>query len=138
MSLHSTNYTDTFIAVTEDCPVQRGTEPPVKAAPTAAYLLYHKIAEHPYAFTSDELLFSVYAEKRMLKADELQAERQRFFSVGQPCLRASALGKTYGWGTHHDTQGRVALYGAGTDEYDRLQSDPKLTQLKAMRSTRGK
>ncbi len=29
---------------------------------------------------------------------------QTFFSKGQPCLRASDLGKKYGWGIHSDSE----------------------------------
>ncbi|MCS5723030.1 DUF6157 family protein [Herbiconiux sp. CPCC 203407] len=67
---------------------------------------------------------------------ELDADLERFFAKGQPCLRASPLGKRYGWGTHHDLEARVALYALGTADYDRLLNDPALIQKAAMRSSR--
>ncbi len=46
---------------------------------------------------------------------------QTFFSKGQPCLRASDLGKKYGWGIHSDGEGRVALFAVGSPEYRQLE-----------------
>jgi hypothetical protein len=62
--------------------------------------------------------------------------RERFFSKGQACLRSSPLSKRYGWGTHHDAEGRVALYPVGSAEYERLRTDESLEHLTAMRSKR--
>ncbi|MFB7893762.1 DUF6157 family protein [Microbacterium sp. NPDC056044] len=64
------------------------------------------------------------------------AERVRFFAKGQPCLRSSPLGKRYGWGIHHDDQGRVALYPVESDEYRRFADDAALAHTQAMRSAR--
>jgi hypothetical protein len=46
------------------------------------------------------------------------------------------LGKRYGWGIHHDADGRVALVALGSDEYEALAGDPAVTQRRAMRSKR--
>jgi len=134
--LHTTNYTNTFIAVADDCPVSAAVEPPQKAPPTVATRQFELLANHPYRYTSDEVLFAVFAEKKGFGPEELEEERHRWLSKGQPCLRTSPLGKTYGWGIHHDAQARVALYPLGSEDYQRLRQDPGVAQTKAMRSRR--
>lgn len=134
--MHSTNYTNTFIAVAEDCKAVAGTVPPEKPEPTVARLQFELIHNHPYRYTSDEVLFAVYAARNRIPPEELEARRVAFFAKGQACLRASPLAKTYGWGIHHNAEAKVALYARGSAEYDRLQADGALSQLQAMRSSR--
>lgn len=134
--MHTTNYTDTFIEVADDCRAASGTPPPEKADPTVARMQFELIQANPYRYTSDEILFAVYAARNGVGPDELEGRRAEFFSRGQACLRASPLGKTYGWGIHHDGAGRVAIYPRGSEEYERLRADAALRQLKAMRSSR--
>jgi hypothetical protein len=76
------------------------------------------IATAPYKHTSDDVIFTVWADRRDVPAADREAARAEFFSKGQACLRASDLGKRYGWGVHSDAEGRVALVGVGTPEYD--------------------
>jgi hypothetical protein len=131
----STNYSNTLIDVAPDCPVDGPQEPPERpGTPTVAELQYRMLAEHPYELTSDDLLFAVHAARAGVPADE--DERARFFAKPQACLRSSPLGKRYGWATHHDAEGRVALVGRGTPEYERLRADPSLEHRPAMRSSR--
>jgi Family of unknown function (DUF6157) len=138
---HSTNYVDTFIEVAEDCPVEAATEPPSRATPSVAELTYRMIAEHPYEHTSDDVVFTVWADRHDLPPGERQDARAAFFAKGQPCLRASDLGKRYGWGIHADAGSRVALYAVESPDYatlaggEGLDGEP-LTVKKAMRSTR--
>jgi hypothetical protein len=134
--VHTTDYTNTFIAVAEDCPVDSAEVPVAKSAPTIASLHHDLLAAAPYALTSDEVIFETYAIRSGLADDERESAWAQFFSKGQPCLRSSPLGKRYGWGTHHDSAGRVALVAVGTPEYERLATDPALTQTRAMRSRR--
>lgn len=134
--MHTTDYTNTFIAVAEDCPIERAEVPVGKSAPTIASLHHDLLAAAPYALTSDEVIFETYAIRAGLAEDEREAAWAEFFSKGQPCLRSSPLGKRYGWGTHHDAAGRVALVAVGTPEYERLAGDPSVTQTRAMRSRR--
>lgn len=129
MSIHSTNYTNTFIAVAEDCRASVGEAPPDKEPKSLARAQYELLIGQPYQFTSDDVLYETQAKPRGLS-------REEFFSKGQPCLRAAALGKRYGWGSHHYEEGKVALYGVGSPEYERLAKDPHLKQLKAMRGSR--
>lgn len=133
----STNYTGTFIRVAEDCPTAAAEQPPVSdKAPTVAALQFALIAEHPYQFTSDDVLFEVFATRKAIPAEERAEARQAFFAKDQPCLRSSPLGKRYGWGIHHDDESRVALVPFASDEYQTLAGDPTVKQLKAMRSKR--
>ena len=133
----TTNYTGTFIQVAEDCPATTAEEPPAgRGAPTVATLQYALIAARPYELTSDDVVFDVHAERRgIAEADRAEA-REAFFATGQPCLRASPLAKRYGWGIHHDDDGRVALVPLGSPEYAALAADPEIRQLRAMRSRR--
>jgi hypothetical protein len=137
MKVHTSNYTDTFIEIAEDSPVAEGQVPPEKAnAKTAANIQFDMVIKHPYKYTSDDVLFAVFAEKQGLQKSKLKAAREQFFSKGQPCLRASPLTKRYGWGVHSDAEGRIALYAAGTPEYNKLAKDKTLKVVKAMRSAR--
>lgn len=133
----TTDYRGTFIAVAEDCPVQGAEEPPIGAkGPTIASLQYELIAQHPYEFTSDDVLFAVHAMRQGIP-EEAQAEaREAFFAKPQACLRSSPLGKRYGWGIHHDAEGRVALVPLGSEQYEELAADPAVSQTRAMRSKR--
>lgn len=142
-TVKTTNSFDTFIAVAEDCPANAGTPPPETAAPTVAALTYRMISENPYAFTSDEVIFAVHARRKDIPEEERAAARAAFFARGQPCLRASALGKTYGWGIHADADGRVAVFGVETPEYEGFVSGQKtaadgqpVALTRAMRSKR--
>ena len=133
----STNYTGTFIQVADDCLVDVAEQPPVGAkAPTVAALQYALISEHPYEFTSDEVLFEVYTIRQSILADARAEARDGFFAKDQACLRSSPLGKRYGWGIHYDADSRIALVPLGSDEYQSLAADSSLKQLKAMRSKR--
>lgn len=137
MKVHTTNYQNTFIAVAEDCPATRGEVPPAKGdVRSIARMQFDLVSQNPYQFTSDQVLFAVFAEKNDLPAEGREEARQSFFSKGQPCFRASPLGKRYGWGVHSDEDGKIALYGCETEQYEKLATDKNLTVLKAMRSGR--
>lgn len=134
--MHSTNYTNTFISVADDCAAEVGSIPPEKQNPTVASMQYEIISRNPYRFTSDEVIFAVYAAKNEIAPAELEAHRAAYFAKGQACLRASALGKRYGWGIHHDAESRVALYPRESSSYARLSQDAALKQRKAMKGAR--
>jgi hypothetical protein len=136
--MHSTNYSDTFVEVADDCKAADGIVPPEKEAKTVAQMQYELIAHNPYRYTSDEIIFAIYAERNGIAEDQLAAKRAEFFARGQACLRSSPLAKTYGWGIHYDGAGRVAIYPRGSEAYERLRNDSGLQQLKAMRSARAR
>lgn len=135
MKVHTTNYFDTFIEIAEDCPVSKGDIPPVKLeSKTVANIQFEKIINNPYKFTSDDILFEVFAKKNDLTKSEYTKAREQFFSKGQPCFRASPLTKRYGWGVHYDKEGKMAIYGADSPEYEMFSKDKTLKVLKAMKS----
>src|SRR5690349_12867767 len=118
MKVHTTNYYDTFITTAEDSKAVAGEIPPQKGeVETMANMQFEMIGGHPYTFTSDDLLFNCYAEKNKIGKKDLAAAREEFFSKGQACLRASPLAKRYGYGLHHNHEGKVALFGKETAEY---------------------
>lgn len=141
--MHSTNYFDTFIAIAPDSDAVRGTVPRETANPSVALRTFRMIHDHPYRYTSDDVIFHVYADRNSIPAAKRAAARTEFFSKGQACLRASDLCKKYGWGIHSDADGRIALYGVETDAYKDLASGKRLgkdgkpvTVKRAMRSRR--
>lgn len=133
---HTTDYFDTFIEVSEDTKATRGTKPPAKNQKTVAEMQYDLLAENPYKFTSDDILFQVFADRNDLTKAEYAEARRQFFSKGQPCFRASPLTKTYGFGIHADSSGKIAIYGMETEQYEKFQKDPELKKEKAMRTSR--
>ena len=136
MKVHSTNYFDTFIEVAEDTKVYCGTKPPSKDKKTVAEIQYDLIAENPYRYTSDDILFQAFADRNDLVEAEYQQAREQFFSKGQPCFRTSPLTKIYGFGIHFNNNGKIALYGMETDEYQKFSADTKIRKLKAMKSSK--
>ncbi|WP_276380735.1 DUF6157 family protein [Flavobacterium sp. H4147] len=136
MKVHTTNYFDTFIEVAEDTKVDHGIIPPSKDKKTIAEMQYELIAKNPYQFTSDDILFQVFADRNDLTKNEYEKAREQFFSKGQACFRASPLTKTYGFGIHNNHNGKIALFGMETDEYQKFIKDPKVKKVKAMKSIR--
>lgn len=136
MKIHTTNYQDTFIEVAEDCPVSVSEIPPQKNIHTIADMQYEMISKHPYQFTSDDVIFETYAQKNNFTETEKPEERSKLFSKGQVCLRSSSLAKRYGFGFHHNHEGKVALFPVESQEYKNFINDNSLKKVKAMRSKR--
>jgi hypothetical protein len=135
--MKTTNYINTFISVADDCPAKTGEVPPAgKASKSAARIQYEMISGSPYQYTSDDVIFEVYARKKSISENKRDPVRKEFFSVGRPCLRASSLTKRYGWGVHSDETGKIAIYGANSRTYRELQTDTSLKQVKAMKTSR--
>ncbi len=137
MKIHTTNYKDTFIEIADDCPVKNGEIPPVKGdTKTVANIQFEMAKNNPYKFTSDHILFQVFADKNDLTKSEYKEARRQFFSKGQPCFRASPLTKRYGWGVHYDKDGKIAIFGADSPEYEKFSKDKTLKVIKAMKSSK--
>lgn len=139
--LHTTNVVNTFVRVAEDCPARRGEEPrPHGGKPTVGTLQYAMLSGAPYKYTSDDVVFATSAAGRALDTkatkQERRAAREAFFSKGQACMRASPLGKRFGWGVHADGEGRIAIYAVDSKRYQALSADPEIAQTRAMRSKR--
>ena len=127
MNKHTTNDTNLLIEVAEDCGLLQAVVPPAKEPKTAAQIAYEMLQSAPYQYTSDEVLYEANGRRRGIS-------REEFFSKGQPCFRASALCKRYGWGVHHNMDGKIAIYGVETPQYAQLRSDEKVKHTQAMRS----
>ena len=135
--VHSTNYFNTLILIAEDSKTETGTIPPLKGdKKTVAYLQYELLAGNAYKYNSDEALFSVFATRKDFIQEELEEERAKYFSKGQPCFRASPLTKSYGWGIHSNAEGKIALVAAESELYESLMKDEKVKKVLAMRSKR--
>lgn len=133
--MHTTNYKDTFIEVADDCPVSAGEIPPLKKKEkTIARLQYEMLKWNPYHYTSDDVIFIIYAKKNKIPEKNYPKKRNEFFLKGQACMRSSPLTKRYGWGVHFDSRGKMALYGCDSEEYRRFCKDKLLAHKKAMKS----
>lgn len=127
--MHTTNYRETLITVSADCPETVAT-PPTKPE-TIAGRQYAMLTAAPYSMTSDELLLAIENERKgpVSAAD--------FFATPKACLRASPLVKKHGFGLHHDAEGKVALVSLGSKEYERLLATAAVEKRPGMRSARG-
>lgn len=135
--MHSTNYYNSFIEIAEDCPTDKGEMPPMKGEKkTVAKLQFEMLYYNPYKYTSDDVLFGVFAIRKEFVKGEMKEQRDHYFSKGQPCFRASPLTKRYGWGIHSNEDGKIAMYGAETKEYKKFLADEAINKTKAMRSKR--
>lgn len=131
-------YTNTFIAVAEDCRAGTGQVPPERTkAPTVARVQYDMLASSPGRWTQEDVLLASAPNVRGRDLDQTELDRVRaeYFAVPRACLRASPLPKTFGWGLHYDADGRITLHAVDSPEYARLSADPSLQQLRAMRSS---
>jgi hypothetical protein len=134
------NYFDSFILVAEDCPASTGIVPtPRSEKKPVAVIQYEMLAGHPYKHTQEDVLFLTYAQHKGISPAELKARgktmREEFFAKPQPCLRTSPLARTYGWGFHFDSAGKVALYAVESTQYKQLAKRASKI-LKALRSSR--
>lgn len=137
MKTHTTNYKNTFIEIADDCPVKTGEMPPIKGdTKTVANLQFDMVYDNPYKYSSDDILFEVYARRNNIKKSDYAAARQEFFSKGQPCFRASPLSKRYGWGVHNNENEKMAIYACESPEYKKLSKDKSLKVVKAMKTSR--
>ena len=134
--MKTTNYYNTFIAVAPDCPRDTAEAPPERKHKTIARRQYERLVGNPYEYTSDDVIFSVYADRDEIPESERDEAREEYFQKGRACLRSSPLAKRYGWGFHFDEDGKVALYAVESAEYRKYHGDKRLNQLIAMRSSR--
>jgi len=135
--MKTTNYYNTLILIADDCPAVSGEVPPEKENKiTIANQQFEMIRQHPYHYTSDDIIFGIYAAKNDILETELEKARKDFFAKGQACLRSSPLSKRYGWGIHHNADGKIAILGSETEAYENLIKDDSVTKVKAMRNKR--
>jgi hypothetical protein len=125
--MHSTNYRDTLITPSADCPVPQGTIP---EKPGTIATVQHALLASSYTMSSDDLLYEAHRERGGVKS------RDDFFAKPQACLRASPLVKQFGWGVHHDAEGRIALLDPQSEAYRRLLDDAAIKKTPGMRNKR--
>lgn len=127
-------YRSTLIAIADDCPAM---VPQMPAKPGVAAFQYAMLAGNPYQFTQDEVLFRTHHRNEEGDPDAIRvAHWDEFFRQPRACLRASPLPKKFGWGFHFDSEGKVALLGVDSAEYQRLLADSGVKVVKAMRTKR--
>ena len=135
------SYTSTFIRVADDCLTETAEAPPARTRPSVAELQHRLLTQRPYELTEEELYVRVHGLRAGLSEQEVEERSESLhaevLAKPQACLRASPLTKRYGFGAHYDADGRIALHPRGSDGYARLAEDAALTQLAAMRSSRG-
>lgn len=137
MAAHSTNTADTLITVAPDSRATQSRVPDVDAAkPSVAAGQFALIDADPYTHTADDVIFTVWADRRGIAEEDREAARAEYFSKGQACLRTSPLAKTHGFGIHSDAGGRVALVPMESARYAELLADDAVTKRPAMRASR--
>ncbi|WP_042167447.1 DUF6157 family protein [Paenibacillus gorillae] len=139
------NYYNTFIKVAPDCPAEMGLVPPEKkTGKTKPGIEYDLVADHPYQYSQEDLLFEVHVRHKEIPQEEIEANgtqlKDEFYQRPMACLRASMLPKKYGWGIHFNAEGKLALYEVGSPEYERYANgeDKSVTVVAAMRNSRKK
>lgn len=141
--LYTTNYKNAFIQVAEDCGLTKAVIPALKVkkgviepVQTQGRIQYELLEAAPYTYSSDDVLFAVYAEQQKIAGKISAQQRIEFFSKPKACFRASPLCKKFGWGAHFNEEGKMAIYAVETERYRQLMADPAIEQFKAMRSVR--
>ena len=131
------NYYDILIEVADDCPVTEAQAPRARGAKkTKALVEYELLVNRPYKYTEEDIAFDVYAILHEIPKAIWLEERKQFLSKGHPHLRVSALPKRHGWGIHNNSEGKIALIAVESPLYKQLLNDPRITKIKAFRSTR--
>ena len=117
------SYKNTFVKVSEDCPVSVAEIPVAKNGRKPAHVLqYEFLTQNPYRFNHEELIWEVYVQQKKIPQEVLESGegaeiKAQLFSKGHPCMRASALVKRYGFGAHYNEEGKIAIYASGSPEY---------------------
>lgn len=132
----TTNYYNTLIMIADDSPTRQAVVPDLSKSGVAAQQ-FTWISDQPYELTSDDVIFNRVAEAENVPEADRVAAREAYFHKGRACLRTSPLAKKFGWGIHHNAEGKIALVAAESEEYARLAADEQITKVKAMRSSRG-
>jgi hypothetical protein len=131
------NYYDTLIEVADDCPVTEAQVPRARGAKkTKALVEFELLVNRPYTYTEEDIAFETYAVLHDIPKASWPSEREKFLRKGHPHLRVSALSKRYGWGVHNNREGKIALIAVESPLYKQLLNDPRITKIKAFRSSR--
>jgi hypothetical protein len=118
--------------------------PDKKSGKTKPGIEYELVANSPYAYTQEQLLYEVHIRHKEISPDVLAERgtqlRDEFFQKPMACLRASMLPKKYGWGIHFNDEGKMALVPRESPDYQRFveSGDGSLKVLAAMRNSKMK
>lgn len=135
-------YIDTFIQIAPDSTATAAVIPENNRPKKTLHLIqYELLMEKPYHYTHEDLVFAVYVIRQEFSNEELAGQsdkiREDLLKKEHPCMRASALTKKYGWGAHHNQDGKIAIYPMESEMYKTLsKTAPK--NLFAMRTSRKK
>ncbi len=128
---------NTFITVADDSDVHMSKIPTLKDdKPSVARVHYDILSQHPYEYDIDSFNFEVFCRRNHIAAKDRDAHREVFFSKNHPCMRASPLTKTHGFGAHYNGAGKIAIYPVDSKAYGKLAGDPANRVEMAMRSKR--
>jgi len=133
------SYSNTFIHVSADCPVDHSEIPKEKNGKKPVHLIqYELLTKNPYKYDHEHLIFEVYLRHKGLQPakDEQKELWEQLFSKGHPCLRASALIKRYGFGAHYNEEGKIALYPMESKAYKEFAADASLSHYAGMKTKR--
>lgn len=114
---------DTFVQVSQDCPVTESVVPTSKknAKPPIHMIQFELLSASPYRYTMEDLIYEVHIRHKEIPAEQVEQHgdriRAELFQKSHPCMRASMLPKKFGWGVHYDSEGKLALYGMETEQY---------------------
>ena len=112
-----------LITTSENCPASSGIAPTTNRKEKTVTMHYHDLfMESPYCFTYEQAKKEVH-ENRRGKTD---------LKLNSYDMRRSELCKIWGWGVHADRNGKLALVGCETDEYQRLLKDSSVRKIKAL------
>ena len=80
MKIHTTNYKNTLIEIAGDCTAIVGEMPPLKGTKiSVANLQFDFLFEKPYQYTSDEVLFGVFAIRKELLEGRYRCRARNLF-----------------------------------------------------------
>ncbi len=131
------NITNTFIAQADDSAATMGMVPKIKdGKPSVARMHYELLSDHPYDYDLDSFNFEIWCQRNEIDDADRENHREAFFSKGHPCMRASPLTKTHGFGAHYNNSGKIAIYPVDSVAYRKLLNDPENRVEMAMRSKR--
>ncbi|GIN58307.1 hypothetical protein J8TS2_26260 [Lederbergia ruris] len=131
------SYQNTFITISEDSGVTEAIVPvPRNNKPTIASIEYDLMRDHPYEYTQADVQFKTFLIKNQVDSGNLDELREQFFAKPKACFRASPLVKKYGWGIHYNQQGKIAIYGVDSEEYQRFLDNDQIQKRAGMRAQR--
>ena len=127
-----------FVRIADDSPAQQGVVPRMREGhePSLARRHYELLIDHPYEYDINDFNFEIWCQRNHIDEADRESHREAFFSKGHPCMRASPLTKTHGWGAHYNSAGKIAIYPVDSMAYKKLLTDPANAVEMAMRSAR--